>query len=178
MADYFTNFSLVFKLKDTKGHQYAVDLAKRVTAHRMNDEPVPDKLPKDLCDVLEDWCFETEMDKDGIWLHSQYGGIDAACAFIQHLLQKFDPKGCVTFEWSHDCNKPRVDAFGGGAAIITSTEIKTMNTGTGFVLIYPQNLDPNPVNICSVQTPTSASNVEFTLTMIWSKTNPASNLKH
>jgi len=128
MADYFTNFSLVFKLKDTKGHQYAVDLAKRVTAHRMNDEPVPDKLPKDLCDVLEDWCFETEMDKDGIWLHSQYGGIDAACAFIQHLLQKFDPKGCVTFEWSHDCNKPRVDAFGGGAAIITSTEIKTMNT--------------------------------------------------
>jgi len=34
----------------------------------------------------------------------------------------------VTFEWSHDCSKPRVDAYGGGAAVITAQEIKTMST--------------------------------------------------
>jgi hypothetical protein len=34
----------------------------------------------------------------------------------------------VTFEWSHDCSKPRVDAYGGGAAIITAKRIKTMST--------------------------------------------------
>jgi hypothetical protein len=45
------------------------------------------------------------------------------------LLQTFDPGGRVTFEWSHDCSKPRVDAYGGGAAIVTANEIKTMNTG-------------------------------------------------
>ena len=59
-----------------------------------------------------------------------YGGVDAVCAFIQHLLHKFDPKDYVTFEWSHDCCKPRVDAYGGGAALITAKEIKTMSTAT------------------------------------------------
>jgi hypothetical protein len=37
-------------------------------------------------------------------------------------------KSHVTFEWSHDCSKPRVDAYGGGAAFITAKEIKTMST--------------------------------------------------
>ena len=50
------------------------------------------------------------------------------CAFIQHLLQKFDQKSYVTFEWPHDCSKPRVDAYGGGAAFITIKEIKSMST--------------------------------------------------
>jgi hypothetical protein len=128
MADYFTNFSLAFKLKDTKGHQYAVDLAQKASQHRFSDEPVPNHFPAELAEVLEDWAFETEVDDDGVWIHSECGGIDAACAFIQHLLQQFDPKGCVTFEWAHDCTKPRLDAFGGGAAIVTAHEIKTMNT--------------------------------------------------
>jgi hypothetical protein len=43
-------------------------------------------------------------------------------------LEKFNPDGCVTFEWSHDCTKPRIDAYGGGAAIITARKIKTMST--------------------------------------------------
>ena len=66
--------------------------------------------------------------KHGLWLHSMYGGVDAVCVFIQHLLRKFDQKGYVTFEWSHDCSKPRVDAYGGGAAVITAQEIKSMST--------------------------------------------------
>jgi len=82
--------------------------------------------------MVEDWQFETDVDNSGtnhgLWLHSMYGGVDAVCAFIQHLLQKFDPKSHVTFEWSHDCSKPRVDAYGGGAAFITAKEIKTMST--------------------------------------------------
>jgi len=57
------------------------------------------------------------------------GGVDAACAFIQHLLEKFNPTGRVTFEWSFDCSKPRTDAYGGGAAIITVQNIRSMSTG-------------------------------------------------
>ena len=64
----------------------------------------------------------------GIWLHSADGGIDAACVFIQHLLQKYNPQGRVEFEWSNDCSKPRLDAFGGGAAIVTASEIKSIST--------------------------------------------------
>jgi hypothetical protein len=65
---------------------------------------------------------------NSLWLHSMNGGIDAVCAFIQHLLQKFTPEAHVSFEWSHDCSKPRVDAYGGGAAFITAEETETMNT--------------------------------------------------
>lgn len=46
------------------------------------------------------------------------------CTFIQHLLQRFDPASHATLESSNDCSKPRMDAFGGGAAIITAKKIK------------------------------------------------------
>ena len=128
MADYFTNFSLVLKLQGATQQEYALDLAATARRHCTEDEPLPSGFPEDLEEEMEDWHFETEKDDDGIWLHSQYGGIDAVCAFIQHLLQKFEPQGRVTFQWSHDCSKPRIDAYGGGAALITAKEIKTMNT--------------------------------------------------
>ena len=128
MADYFTCFSVVLKLQDIPQQEYAVDLAAKVSRHRFEDEPLCSDFPPGLVDVLEDWNFETEKENDGIWLHSDSGGIDAVCAFIQHLLQKFDPSGRVSFEWSNDCSKPRVDAYGGGAAIITAGKIKSMST--------------------------------------------------
>ncbi len=82
-----------------------------------------------LREVIEDWRFETQAsDNWSLWLSSEDGGIDAVCAFIQHLLKMFDPQGRVAFEWSNDCSKPRVDAYGGGAALVTAEEIKTMNT--------------------------------------------------
>jgi hypothetical protein len=128
MADYFTYFSFAIKLKDAEGHKYGLDLADKVARYRSNDEPVPEGLPVNLVDVLEDWWFEVEASDGGLWLHSTNGGIDAVCAFVQHLLQKFDPEGRVEFQWSHDCSKPRFDAYGGGAAIITAQEVLTMNT--------------------------------------------------
>ena len=131
MADYFTNFSLLVPLPDEAAQKYALDLASAASSAQMGDEP-SDDLPESIRDEIENWQFDTQPDSSpgsrGLWLHSDCGGIDAVCAFIQHLLRKFDPQGCVTFEWSHDCSKPRVDAFGGGAAIITAQEIKTMST--------------------------------------------------
>jgi hypothetical protein len=131
MADYYTNFSLVISLANETEREYALDLAHKAGLAQQGDE-LPDNFPKALVDVIEDWQFETVAEdsgtKHGLWLHSMYGGVDAVCAFIQHLLQKFDPQGRVSFEWSHDCSKPRVDAYGGGAAFITAQEIKTMST--------------------------------------------------
>ena len=54
--------------------------------------------------------------------------IDAVCAFIQYLLERFNPDGPVCVEWSNDCSKPRTDAYGGGAALITSEEIRIITT--------------------------------------------------
>src|SRR5271154_4082766 len=98
MADYFTNFSLILPL-NKKQQEYAVELANRADHHRCDDEPLPADFPEQLKDLMENWTFETEATQDGIWLHSEYGGIDAVCAFIQLLLQKFNPKDSVAFEW-------------------------------------------------------------------------------
>lgn len=105
-----------------------MQLVAQVEANRNEDEPLPKTFPADLVDEVENWTFETEVEEDEIWIHSQYGGQETACQFIQHLLQKFDFAPAVTFEWSHDCSKPRTDAYGGGAAFITATEIETFST--------------------------------------------------
>jgi len=131
MADYFTNFSVLVPLKEPAHQQYALDLAAKAAACRFldNQEQVSTDVPATLLDVLEDWNFETKSDGgNSIWLHSDSGGTDAACAFIQHLLQRFHLTERVAFEWSHDCSKPRLDAYGGGAAIITAEKIISMNT--------------------------------------------------
>ena len=127
MADYITNFSVSISLKPEQ-REYAMQLVKQMEAHRTHDQPLPADFPSELADEVKGWEFETESDNGGIWLHSQCGGQETACAFIHHLLQKFDFAPFVTFEWSHDCNKPRTDAYGGGAAYITATEIETFST--------------------------------------------------
>ena len=132
MADYFTNFSLLMALPTEAAEKYAIDLAERAFRVHMGDES-PDEIPASLRDVAEDWQFDTDPGCPssgwGLWLHSSDGGIDAVCAFIQHLLERFDPTGSVSLEWSNDCSKPRVDAFGGGAALITAKKIKSISTG-------------------------------------------------
>ena len=132
MADYFTNFSLIVPLPDEAAVQYALDLAEQASRIQQGDEMSED-FPASLRDVIEDWQFDTDSNDPsngrGLWLHSSNGGIDAVCAFIQHLLGRFAPEGHVTLEWSNDCSKPRVDAFGGGAALITARKIKSINTG-------------------------------------------------
>ncbi len=132
MADYFTHFSLIVPLPDEAAQTQALTLAEQAAAVQSGDE-MPADFPASLAEVTEDWVFETVPEssagKWGLWLHTSSGGIDAVCTFIQHLLQTFDPAGCVELEWWHDCSKPRTDAYGGGAAIITARKIKTMSTG-------------------------------------------------
>jgi hypothetical protein len=133
MADYFTNFSMILPLPSEAAQTYAADLAEQAFYIQTGDEPMPNDFPLSLRDVVEDWRFETVPNNpaDGgvCGCTRSGGGIDAVCAFIEHLLARFDPAGHATLEWSNDCSKPRVDAFGGGAALITARKVKTLNTG-------------------------------------------------
>ena len=127
MADYFTNFSFILALASTEQQNNAIKLFLQMSAIQQGED-APADFPASCKDAAEDCCFEVQADgPNALWLHSSSGGIDAVCAFVQHLVQKFDLKP-VTFEWSHDCSKPRTDAYGGGAAIIKADEIQTMNT--------------------------------------------------
>ena len=132
MADYFTNFSLIVPLPSEAAEKYALDLAEQAHHIRMGEE-MPKDFPPSLRDFVEDWQFDTEaaspQNGPGLWLHSNDGGIDAVCAFIQRLLQRYNPDGSISLEWSDDCSKPRTDAFGGGAALITAKRIRSINTG-------------------------------------------------
>ena len=132
MADYFTHFSIIVPLPTEAAEKYALDLAQQAASVNQGDS-IPDDFPLSLRDVVEDWQFDADPSDPsngwGLWLHTENGGIDAVCAFIQHLLQRFDPEAHVSLEWSNDCSKPRIDAFGGGAAIITAATIKTFSTG-------------------------------------------------
>lgn len=130
MADYFTNFSLITPLPDEAAQQYALQLAQTMS-DAGQDDPLPEHIPQSIREEMENWTFETEpaSEPHGIWLHSECGGIDAVCAFIQHLLQRYAIKEYVTLEWSNDCSKPRVDAYGGAAAIITAERIESISTG-------------------------------------------------
>ncbi len=163
MADYYTNFSVVLPLtKEQK--DYAIQTAKQIEQHRSEDKPLPTNFSKMLADELENWVFETEVTEKGIWLHSQYGGQDAACVFIQHLLQTFKFVAGVTFEWSHDCSRPLVDAFGGGAAFITAAHIQTFTTQQWLLQVVGKrkhNIDPD--SLCCTKCGKHVEEVEQTI---------------
>jgi hypothetical protein len=127
MADYYTYFSLILPLKPEQ-RDYALQLVNQALAHCDTAEPLPAGFPAELAAAREEWTFETKSTPEGLWLHSQYGGQESAGMFIQHLLQRFKFAPFVSFEWSHDCSKPRVDAYGGGAAFITAKKIKIFST--------------------------------------------------
>ena len=147
MANYFTNFSLIVPLPTEAAEKYALDLAHQAFLIHMGEE-TPGDFPESLRDAVEDWQFDTDSSDSsngwGLWIHSGDGGVDAVCAFIQHLLERFDPEGRVTLEWSNDCSQPRVDAFGGGAALITAEKIKTINTGQWLHRQVARLPKPNP----------------------------------
>jgi hypothetical protein len=161
MADYYTNFSVVLPL--TKEQQaYAFEIAKQAEEHHTKE--LPTDFPKILSDELENWVFETEITEHGLWLHSQYGGQDAACVFIQHLLQKFIFAEGVTFEWSHDCSQPRTDAYGGGAAFVTADQIKTFTTQQWLLQVVGKRKHKfDPDSLCCTKCGKHSDAVESTI---------------
>jgi hypothetical protein len=161
MADYYTNFSVVLPL--TKEQQeYAFEIAKQVEEHWTKE--LPTDFPKALSDALENWSFETEITEHGLWLNSSSGGQDAACVFIQHLLQKFSFAEGVTFEWSHDCSKPRTDGFGGGAAFVTTDQIKNFTTSEWLQQVIGKRKHRfNPDTLCCTKCGKHSDAVESTI---------------
>lgn len=129
MADYFTNFGFTVPLANPEQLAIALDLFRQMSSIQQGDE-APAEFPSALKEFADDCVFEAEAGRkaDELWLHSDCGGVDAVCEFAHHLLQRFQSKDIVTFEWSYDCTKPRSNAFGGGAAIITAAEIKSITT--------------------------------------------------
>lgn len=129
MADYYTKSSVELKLPSLEAVNYAIELAQAM-ADIDTEGTKAEIVPAGWEDTEdENWNFDIAKESDSsIWIHSENGCIDEIIQLIQHLMQKFELTEPVTFEWSNDCSKPRVDAYGGGAAYITATEVRTFNT--------------------------------------------------
>ena len=131
MANYYTHFSACLSLPNQEALDYAMNLHKEIMALALDgiDSRVVNGVEYDV-----GW-FECESDGSpngyGLWLHSGDGSGDVDCClqFVQHLLGKYWPDEAWSMEWSNDCSKPRLDAYGGGAAVVTKDKIYSMNTG-------------------------------------------------
>lgn len=146
MGNYNTLFSFVMALPHEQAIDYALNLAALAdTLHLQSEEArslSKENFPAELEDCLDDWSFEVDRNEAGIWIHSDDSGADAACEFVQHLLDKFGIEESVGFEWANTSSKPYLDAFGGGAAIITAHEIKSW-TSFAWLTLQPGFVRPH-----------------------------------
>ncbi len=124
MADYYTQFSVSIELTEEQStgalstFTACTDAAAGIDCGLL----VPDNLKRFVDDG--EFTFECEKLDDGLWLHDDAGcaDLEAVASFIQHLLQQYDPKGKVVVTYAYTCSRPRIDAFSGGACIVTADD--------------------------------------------------------
>lgn len=141
MSNYYTQFSFIVNPTNVESAAYALDIYQKAKAIRDKwyDVPLtPDQvsgLPEELRElaVLEDWKFTLEIQSGlypkVLWFWSEDGGMDAAASFVQYLISAGHTKDAVVdFQWSHTCDRPLLDAYGGGAYVITADEQHYVST--------------------------------------------------
>jgi hypothetical protein len=64
-----------------------------------------------------------------LWINGEESPeLDAIAGLLQTYLEKFHPDRYIEMQYSFDASKPRLDAYGGGAAFITAKGTKWMLT--------------------------------------------------
>ncbi len=114
MADYTTHFSALFDVRTPENVDRAL--------------AVHDALAREIEEEDEtslNFVLSPERDEPGseartiLWIHDgDYGYPGHVVAFVKRCAAAFELDGRWGFVWSHDCSKPRLDAYGGGAAVI------------------------------------------------------------
>lgn len=57
--------------------------------------------------------------------------VECLALIIQQAMARHNISAPIWFEWANTCSKPRIDAYGGGAVVITKDECHWMNS-TGW----------------------------------------------
>ena len=122
MANYYTNFSFIMNISESEKHwiERFLYLSEKLV-NETNYEPINVEF-RDLRPV--DVGYEA-------WFYSygdEYSSVNALSEFIKRFLVKFDRDDVIIIEWANDCSKPRIDGFGGGAAVISRLGIDYINT--------------------------------------------------
>ena len=91
----------------------AIELAHNILGYGIDMQPEDAEEPG----YVAAWCH-----------HDESFDVDGMIEAVHYALKKFDCDDIVCFEWSGSCSKPRTDAFGGGAVVISKEEVKATTT--------------------------------------------------
>lgn len=106
MANYYTRFSFMV--------EGVSEVERTWLAQRLEESE----------EVNFGWAF----DSDGLWLHDgDQGDVEQVAEFVHDFIGSCRPTAVFSFTWAATCDKPLVDAFDGGAAVITATDIEWMS---------------------------------------------------
>lgn len=133
MADYYTHFSFELVLPSEQVAMAAVARMNALAEALMDETPNEAAVPKALHGFVgESAGVHVEVEQDRLWCRDDGGGphLDLVVALLQQILTEFHPTGSVGFEWSGDCSKHRLDAFGGGAAMVWRDDVKWGSTAS------------------------------------------------
>lgn len=106
MANYYTQFSFIALSDLTEAEKDWIE----------KELDTPD-------DLDHSYYFDRSIQGSDLWIYTEESGTPEDVAdFLQAFLSEFRPDQYVTFEWANVCNKPVLNAFGGGGAIVTAKE--------------------------------------------------------
>lgn len=133
MSNYFTLFStLINDITPEERSWVEAYLAARIQEETKVDDIDTDDV-EDAPDIGFAWSFEKAHD-GSIYLHlysEEYGGdVDKVADFVQAFLAAYRPDDVFKMEFANTGDSPgAIDAFGGGAVIVTAAGQRWMNTG-------------------------------------------------
>ena len=144
MADYFTQFSFVIPATPEQGNWFTRvhALVTELIGHaedgeaRKNIEGPQDIVSAALGQVEKrdgDPCLHVvHDDKEGtLWVSAEDSGdVDYTADLVQAFLKRFDLDLVVGFQWANTCSKPQLNAFGGGAVVISRRNANWFDTAT------------------------------------------------
>jgi hypothetical protein len=129
MADYWCKMSAVLGLP-----REALEFVRQVGAALDEDGDFPADLTaaeRELLDGCGPSGADFSWDEDGraIWVHGDDVRPEGVVEVVRLAIRRFQPSLRWGFEWSNDCSRPTLDAYGGGAAVVTADAVEWTSTG-------------------------------------------------
>lgn len=125
MASHFTMFS--FSLEDLTDDELAwcqrfeeyLEGVETGEIEPTEDDEFSSVLPDH--GETPDYRAEVDAEERSVWLHADESGTpEHVVLYVQAFLKKFRPADFIGFEWANLCSRPLLDAFGGGAVLVTA----------------------------------------------------------
>lgn len=111
MADYYTHFSFEVLVNKEQSAWFLKKLKEL-------EEEQKDSNPNEP--YLYGVNIEPDPERDSIWISDDggQGDLDGLITFLEDFTKRFPRHKPIVLSWAHTCSSPRLNAYGGGAAMI------------------------------------------------------------